>query len=435
MNEHLHAREAAPYRRESVGLGRISLAAATAAVLAVTGLSLVLVTSQRASAATSIDLGTSAQFAVLAGAGVTNTGSTTIQTQDASVLGEVGTFPNNTITGDASISWIAPAAGTLHHADAVAQQAQADNLIAYNAAAGAASTASAGTQLDGQEFLAGVYTASSALNLATNGTVTFNAEGDPDAVFIIQVGSSLTMEVNSTVSLTNGAQACHVFWQVSDDATIKTNSTFIGTVLAENAIVAQSGATFEGRLLAQNASVTLDNNTFTMPACSPPVTTTTTTQTETTTTPTPTETTPTPTETTPTPTETTPTPTETTPTPTETTPTPTETTPTPTETTPTPTETTPTPTETTPTPTETTPTPTETTPTPTETTPTPTETPTETETTPTPTETPTETETEAAMPSTGGSWIGLLPIAVGVLLAGVGSIYLGIRGLRGGRRG
>ncbi|MCW2798896.1 MAG: cytoskeleton protein RodZ [Aeromicrobium sp.] len=426
MNQYSSARGTNAHRRESVGFGRTSLAAATAAVLAVAGLSLVLATTQRASAATSIGLGTSGQFAVLAGAGVTNTGSTTIQTQDAGVRGDVGTYPNNTVTGDASISWIPPAAGTLHKADAVAQIAQADNLAAYAAAAGAASTESIGGQLDGAEYLTGVYTASSALNLATNGTVTFNAQGDPDAVFIVQVGSSLTMEVNSTVALINGAQACHIFWQVSDDATIKTNATFVGTVLAENAIVAQSGATFKGRLLAQDASVTLDHNTFTMPDCSPLVTATT-----------PTETTPTPTETTPTPTETTPTPTETTPTPTETTPTPTETTPTPTETTPTPTETTPTPTETTPTPTETTPTPTETTPTPTETTPTATRTtpaPVHTSTTPGgggPTDytgTPgTETSNEDTLPDTGGPWIGWFPIGLGALLAGAGTIYLGIR--------
>lgn len=230
-----------------------------------------LTSAPAASAATEIDLGTARQFAVLAGAGVTNTGSTTIQTQDAGVRGDVGTFPNNTVTGDSSISWIPPAAGSFHKADATAQNAQADNLIAYNAAAGAASTTAIGGQLDNMEFFAGVHTASSALNLATNGTVTFNAQNDPDAEFIIQVGSSLTMEVNSTVALTNGAQACHIFWQVSEDATVKTNANFIGTLMAENAIVAQSGASFIGRVLAQNASVTLDNNTFTMPGCSPRV--------------------------------------------------------------------------------------------------------------------------------------------------------------------
>lgn len=234
------------------------------------GLLFALVAAPPVAAATELNLGTSGQFAVLAGAGVTNTGSTTIQTP-AGVRGDVGTFPNNTVTGDASISWIPPAAGSVHKADAEAENAQADNLIAYNAAAGAASDATLDGQLDGVELLTGVYTASSTLNLATNGTVTFNAQNDPDAVFIIKVGSSLTMEVNSTVALTNGAQACHIYWQVSEDATIKANANFVGTVLAENAIVAQSGASFEGRLLAQNASVTLDNNTFTLPGCSAPV--------------------------------------------------------------------------------------------------------------------------------------------------------------------
>lgn len=220
-----------------------------------------------AHAATAIPLGTSAQFAVLAGAGVTNTGSTTIQTVDASVRGDVGTAPTDTITGDAGISWIAPATGSLHKADEVAEQAQADNLIGYNAASGAPSSSALGAQLDTLTLLTGVHTASSTLNLAENGTVTLDAENDPSAVFIFQVGSSLTMEVGSTVALINGADPCNVFWQVSEDATIKTNAMFQGTVLAENAIVAQSGADFIGRLLAQNASVTLDNNTFVLPAC------------------------------------------------------------------------------------------------------------------------------------------------------------------------
>ncbi len=220
-----------------------------------------------AHAATAVPLGTSAQFAVLAGAGVTNTGSTTIQTVDASVRGDVGTSPTNTITGEAGISWLAPATGSLHKADAVALQAQADNLIAYNAATGAPTSTALGAQLDGVTLLAGVHTAGTTLNLAENGTVTLDAENDPAAVFIFQVGSSLTMEVASTVALVNGANPCNVFWQVSEDATIKTNAVFQGTLLAENAIVAQSGADFIGRLLAQNASVTLDNNTFVLPAC------------------------------------------------------------------------------------------------------------------------------------------------------------------------
>ncbi len=220
-----------------------------------------------AHAATAVPLGTSEQFAVLAGAGVTNTGSTTIQTVDASVRGDVGTSPTDTITGDAGISWIPPATGSLHKDDAVAQQAQADNLIAYDAAAGAPSSNALGAQLDTLTLLAGVHTASSALNLAENGTVTLDAENDPAAVFIFQVGSSLTMESGSTVALINGANPCNIFWQVSEDATIGTNAAFQGTLLAENAIVAQSGADFIGRLLAQNAAVTLDNNTFLLPAC------------------------------------------------------------------------------------------------------------------------------------------------------------------------
>jgi len=222
-----------------------------------------------------VPLGTADRYAVLAGAGVTNNPNrtTTISTDDPALTGAIGTSPNNTITGDGSISWVLPAAREIHLADAAALQAQLDNGIAYGVAASATSDAGLGAQLDNVVIKPGVSTASSALDLAVGGTVTLDAEGDSGAVFVIQVGSSLTLNSGSTVALTGGALACRVFWQVSDDATIGSDATFRGTMLAENAIVAQSRARIEGRLLAQDASVTLDENAFTLPSCGPAVTT------------------------------------------------------------------------------------------------------------------------------------------------------------------
>ncbi len=82
---------------------------------------------------------------------------------------------------------------------------------------------SAGTDLAGQTFTAGVRTASSSL-LLSSGSVTLDAQGDPNAVFIFQVGSTLTTGSNTSVSLVNGAQACNVFWQIGSSATLGTGT-------------------------------------------------------------------------------------------------------------------------------------------------------------------------------------------------------------------
>jgi hypothetical protein len=102
------------------------------------------------------------------------------------------------------------------------------------------------------------------------GTVTLDAQGDPQAVFVFQVASTLVTASASRVALIGGAQACNVFWQVGSSATLGTASQFKGNVLALTSIAAQTTATVEGRLLARNGAVTLDTNTVTRPACTTP---------------------------------------------------------------------------------------------------------------------------------------------------------------------
>ena len=77
----------------------------------------------------------------------------------------------------------------------------------------------------------------------------------------------LTTSSDSTVSLINGAQECNVFWQVGSSATLGTNSTLVGNVLALTLITVNTGVTVHGRALARNGAVTLDNDTFTSPTC------------------------------------------------------------------------------------------------------------------------------------------------------------------------
>src|SRR5581483_8753133 len=258
---------------------------------AATGATAVLIASQPAVAATApVGLGTAGSFAVLAGTTVTNTGPSRIS-------GNLGVSPGTAVTG------FPPGivtGGTIHRADGVAGGAQSDLTIAYNDAAGRSPTANIPAFIGaGQTLAPGVYKASSSLEVG--GSLTLDAHGDPDAVWIFQAPSStLTTDSASSVILTNGAQACNVFWQVGSSATLGTNSTFAGTILALTSISVQTGDTITGRTLARNGAVTLDDDTITAPSCTttPPPSPT---PTATSPTPTPTATTPTPTATPPTP--------------------------------------------------------------------------------------------------------------------------------------
>ena len=209
-----------------------------------------------------VGLGTADNFAVLAGQGVTNTGPTTIN-------GDLGTWPNPAIT-DATAGMTVN--GATHAGDAVAQQAQSDTTVAYNDAAGRTPVTTVATELGNTTKNAGVYNSANGTFQIT-GPLTLDAEGDPNAVFIFQASSTLITASSSTVNLINGAKACNVFWQVGSSATLGTNSTFRGTILALASITVTTGVTIEGRALARVGAVTLDSDTITRSTCTTPDTT------------------------------------------------------------------------------------------------------------------------------------------------------------------
>ena len=157
--------------------------------------------------------GARGSFAVLAGAGITNTGPTTIN-------GDLGTFPTTSITGAASMT----VTGTNHGGDAVTQGAKTDLVTAYNTATGEGPTTAVAADLGGRTLTAGIYNSASSLGLT--GALTLNGAGNPNALFVFQAGSTLTTASASSVVLTNGAQACNVFWQVGSSATLGTGSSF-----------------------------------------------------------------------------------------------------------------------------------------------------------------------------------------------------------------
>jgi type VI secretion system secreted protein VgrG len=113
-----------------------------------------------------------------------------------------------------------------------------------------------------------VYKSTSSLQLTD--TVTLDAQGDPQAVFVFQIASTLVTASQSRVALVGGTQACNVFWQVGSSATLGTGTQFRGSILALTSVAAQTAATVEGRLLARNGAVTLDSAVVTRPGCATP---------------------------------------------------------------------------------------------------------------------------------------------------------------------
>jgi hypothetical protein len=237
----------------------------TRCVLAACAVGLVVATGALA-AATAVPLGQTDSYSLLAGAGITNTGPTTVS-------GDIGTFPTTSISGLGSLT----VGGANHAGDAVTQQAKTDLITAYDVAAGEGPTSPVTADLGGHTLIPGVYNASSSMGLT--GALTLNAQGDPNAVFVFQMGSTLTSASGSQINLINGAQACNVFWQVGSSATLGTGSTFIGTIIALTSITVTTGVTIDGRVLARNGAVTLDTDTITTSRCTttpggttPPVT-------------------------------------------------------------------------------------------------------------------------------------------------------------------
>ncbi|HXJ62087.1 MAG TPA: ice-binding family protein, partial [Verrucomicrobiae bacterium] len=196
-------------------------------------------------------LGSASTFAVLAGSTVTSTGGSMVN-------GDLGVSPGTAVTG------FLPGVvnGALHVGDAIAAQAQLDLTSAYNDAAGRTVGAiTLAGNLGGQTLTPGLYKSTSSLEISS-GDLTLDAQGDANAVFIFQMGSTLTTTSGRQVILSGGARAANIFWQVGSSATLGTTSVMKGNILALASITLTTGATLEGRALARTAAVTLDANTI-----------------------------------------------------------------------------------------------------------------------------------------------------------------------------
>jgi len=226
--------------------------------------------------AAAVNLGSAANYAILAKTAVNTTPIST-------VTGNVGVSPASrgystgwslisepTDTYFTSAQVVAP--GKMYAADNVGGTTTADLTkgvgdmeIAYNAAVakpagvGPFLNLGAGT-LTSQALAPGVYTWASAVTIPTDLTL----NGSANDVWVFQVTGTLDMAVAKKVILTGGALPKNVFWQVSGAVTIGADTQFKGIVLAKTSITFGKNATLDGRLLAQSA-VTLDATRVTVP--------------------------------------------------------------------------------------------------------------------------------------------------------------------------
>ena len=201
-----------------------------------------------------VSLGSAAStLAILANASITNTGATVI-TGDLGISPgtSIGGFPPGFISGN-----------TRKNDDPIAIQAQLDLTAAYNDAAGRTSTdiVTLSGNLGGLTLTPGLYKSTSSLAVSS-GDLTFDAKGNANAVFIIQIASTLTTTSGRQVILSGGASASNIFWQVGSSATFGTTSVFKGTVMALKSITFETGAKLDGRALASFGSIVLDGNTI-----------------------------------------------------------------------------------------------------------------------------------------------------------------------------
>lgn len=218
-------------------------------------------------------LGSASGFAVLAGNTITNDGTSIISSNLGVSPGTAITgfqpSPINTIEGPGTVTaGLGEVGGTIYAGGSVAATAHQDAVSAYDHLLAEVPNATfAGvTQLNGMTFTPGVYFFGPSANLSVNGTVYLDFQGNSDALFIFQMGSTLvTMTGSNVIALNNNDQTClgsNVFWAVGSSATID-GAQFIGNVIAYTTITMTSGSDVAGRLWALNGAVTMITNTIT----------------------------------------------------------------------------------------------------------------------------------------------------------------------------
>ncbi len=190
-------------------------------------------------------LGTANDFVLFTSIGaVSNTGI-------SQLTGNVGTN-NGSITTFGNVN------GVMHQADGGSAQASADVLLAYNQLKNVVPTLFPAPLLgNGDTLTSGVYSITAATTLSN--TLTLDAKGNNNAVFIFQIEAPFSTLAHSKIDLINGALACNVYWKIEGLVSIASGTFMKGTIIANNAAIAiNSGSTLEGRALSTSGAISVD---------------------------------------------------------------------------------------------------------------------------------------------------------------------------------
>jgi hypothetical protein len=226
-----------------------------------------------------VDLKTAGNFVILSKTGIT----TTPGTQNTLITGDIGVSPidsasmtgfNLTIDSSSKFSTSSLVVGKVYAANyadptpATLTTAVSDMEAAYTAAnlqTAGVTNLGAGS-IDGLTLTPGVYSWTTDVSIPNS--VTLDAQGDSNAIWVSQIAGVLSSGANSHVILANGAQAKNVYWVVAGNTALGANSEFNGNILDQTYIALGSDATLNGRTLAQTA-VTLIGDTVTVPTPTP----------------------------------------------------------------------------------------------------------------------------------------------------------------------
>ena len=204
------------------------------------------------------NLGTAADFVLFTSVGaVTNTGT-------SHITGHVGSNSGSS-TGFGNVN------GRMHDQDGASAQASTDLLAAYNQLNAAVPTYFPSTLLgNGQALVPGVYAIGAPATL--NGTLNFNAQGNPNAVFIVKIQGAFSTNANAKVKLVNGAKACNIYWKVEGLVSMAAGTTMKGNIVANNAAInMNAGDALEGRALSTNGAITINGTmAYTPTGCGSP---------------------------------------------------------------------------------------------------------------------------------------------------------------------
>jgi len=148
----------------------------------------------------------------------------------------------------------------------ITQQSSLDLLEMYTKLMAVPTTvARLGAVFGNNEVLtSGVYSFAAASSLA--GTLTLNAQGNPNAIFIFKLGAAFTSGAGAKVVLSNAASSCNVFWVSEAAIALAASTEMKGTLLSNVGSVSMaSGCTLEGRMFSNTGAITIDNSTVTIP--------------------------------------------------------------------------------------------------------------------------------------------------------------------------